>query len=171
MESGQYNISGIPGAEPPEDKRPWLQWLELALAIGLMLFFALAVLGFALDLTGSKRNSSGLSRPGQVATAAVCLGLVVLCGWWARRVEHRIRHLHGDSAAIAFTGAPVTAAPAPESRPPPPAPEPRPPAPAPRPASSIKPGIAAAGVVITTSSGANGNLPRLPTVETPSTSA
>ena len=113
MESGQYNISGIPGAEPPEDKRPWLQWLELALAIGLMLFFALAVLGFVLDLTGSKRNSSGLSRPGQVATAAVCLGLVVLCGWWARRVEHRIRHRRGDSAAIAFTGAPVTAAPVP----------------------------------------------------------
>jgi hypothetical protein len=132
VESGQYNISGIPGAEPPEGKRPWLQWLELALAIGLMLFFALAVLGFVLDITGSKRNSSGLSRPGQVVTAAVCLGLVVLCGWWARRVEHRIRHRRGDSAAIAFTG---TVAPAPE-----PAPEPTPAPPAvPAARSALKP--------------------------------
>ena len=39
------------------------------------------------------------------------------------------------------------------------------------PASSMSPGMAAAGVVITTSSGANGNLPRLPTVATPSISA
>ena len=107
MQTGHDDILGIPGGEPPEPRRPWLTSLELVVAIGLMVFFALAVLGFLLDLTSGKHVSSGVSRPAQVVVAAVCVGLVVLCGRWAQRIEHRIRHRRGEPAALTFTGQPV----------------------------------------------------------------
>jgi hypothetical protein len=118
VQQAPINIPGIPGAEEPPSERRWVDWLEFLVALAIAGFFMLALLGFILDITSKRHVKSGLSRPGQIVVAAICVGIVYLAGRWARHAEHRLHHKRGNPAALGLEGANTGLAP-PERKPPP----------------------------------------------------
>jgi hypothetical protein len=102
VQQAPIDIPGIPGAEEPPPDHRWVDWLELVVALAISGFFALALLGFILDLTSKQHVKSGLSRPGQFVVAAICAGILYLAARWARHAEHRLRHKRAEPAALAL---------------------------------------------------------------------
>ena len=106
MREGQADSPGLPVA--PEDSTPrssvWL-WIQLVVAIGLVLLFVLALLGFLLSLTDSDYAYHGGSKSSEFVTAAICVLLLVLSVEWARRVAHRLYKRGGHPPAASLEAA------------------------------------------------------------------
>jgi hypothetical protein len=86
------------GADAPGRTRR--EWIELIAAAALTLFFAFLLLGFVINAAAPTRGGGG--RALNVVLAAVAVGLVVLCGEWTLRIEHRFRRRRGSVVAARF---------------------------------------------------------------------